>query len=152
MARLLVEFRDWSGSSQPSVESMGSSVQRLIADSQSAFLLIAPRAIADPVGVCQLRFRLAVWTGVEDCWLEDVFVRESERGAGLGRALVDAACEHARRRGCVRIELDVNSDNGAAYALYEGVGFSARSKGMGSADSRDVLMGLRLAPDDAPSR
>lgn len=58
-----------------------------------------------------------------ECTLEDLFVREETRGAGLGRALVDAALERARARGCRRIQLDVNEANPAAVALYESAGF-----------------------------
>ena len=64
----------------------------------------------------------------EDCWLEDLFVREEARRFGLGRALVDAAVERARERGCKRIELDVNEDNTAARALYEACGFLTEPK------------------------
>ncbi len=59
-----------------------------------------------------------------DCWLEDLFVRESARRAGLGRALVEAAVARALERGCRRIELDVNEDNAAALGLYTGCGFT----------------------------
>ncbi len=93
--------------------------------------------------MCQLRFRLSVWTEAEDCWLEDIYVRERTRGTGLGRALLGAACEHARNRGCRRVELDVNEDNDRATGLYRSVGLSAHSKGM-SSTGRDVLMGMRL--------
>jgi ribosomal protein S18 acetylase RimI-like enzyme len=53
---------------------------------------------------------------------------------------VEAAVERARERGCRRIELDVSDENPAAWALYEGAGFSADHKPPG----RNVLMGLRL--------
>jgi len=48
--------------------------------------------------VCQLRYRFAVWTGAEDCCLEDLFVEADARGSGVGRALVEAAMERARGR------------------------------------------------------
>jgi len=69
-----------------------------------------------------------VWKSAEDCWLEDLFVREDARRSGLGRALVDAAVERARERGCKRIELDVNEDNVPARALYEACGFLTEPK------------------------
>lgn len=141
---LLVEFRDWAGSSWPSADMFQASVQTLIQDPNTAFLLGSPDRDTPPAGVCQLRFRLSVWTASEDCWIEDVYVREHARGTGLGRALVDAACAHARRRGCGRIELDVNEDNAPAMRLYRSIGFSPHSKGM-SETARDVLMGMKLS-------
>src|ERR687896_2160305 len=79
-------------------------------------------------GVCQLRYRLSVWTGADDCWLEDLYVDEGARGSGLGRALVNTAFERARQRGCRRMELDVNKQNAAAIAFYESLGFTTEPK------------------------
>jgi GNAT superfamily N-acetyltransferase len=92
------------------------------------------------VGVAQVRFRWSIWTSAPDCWLEDLFVRESARGAGLGRALVDAAIDLARDRGCKRIELDVNEDNTAALALYRACGFTLEPKPPG----RTLFLGRPL--------
>ena len=123
VAALLIAFRDWMGYPTPAVETMPDTVAKLIDDPNTVYLL------AGDAGFAQLRFRLSAWTAVEDCWLEDVFVRESARGTGLGRALVEAALEQARSRGCRRIELDVQSDNTGARALYESCGFSSTLKG-----------------------
>jgi GNAT superfamily N-acetyltransferase len=68
-------------------------------------------------------------------------VRESARGRGVGRALVEAAIGRARERGCRRIELDVNEANPAAHALYEHLGFSAWVE---SAGGPNLLMRMRL--------
>jgi GNAT superfamily N-acetyltransferase len=123
VASLLMAFRAWMGYAPPEVETVPATVATLIEDPHTVYLL------AGDAGFAQLRFRLSAWTGVEDCWLEDVFVRESARGTGLGRALVSEALAVARARGCKRIELDVQSDNTGARALYESCGFSATPKG-----------------------
>jgi len=141
---LLVEFRDWFGTSWPPADVLLRSVETLLQQSDTVFLLGSPSRHARPEGVCQLRFRLSVWTAAEDCWLEDFYVREPLRGTGLGRALLDAACGHARERGCRRIELDVNEANARAIRLYQAFGFSPHSKGT-STTGRDILMGMKLA-------
>ena len=123
VAALLIAFRDWMGYPTPAVETVPDTVAKLIDDPNTVYLL------AGDAGFAQLRFRLSAWTGVEDCWLEDVFVRESARGTGLGRALVEKALAVARERGCKRVELDVQSDNVGARALYTSVGFSDTPKG-----------------------
>jgi len=142
IARLLVEFRDWLGDKEPSAPQMERSVEILLEDPATEFLLGATGA--EPQAVCQLRFRHSVWTSTEDCWLEDLYVEEAVRGAGLGRALVQAACGRARERGALRIELDTNEHNLAAIALYESCGFSASSKSHGEATARDLFFGRRL--------
>jgi ribosomal-protein-alanine N-acetyltransferase len=45
------------------------------------------------------------------------------RGRGVGRTLLDAAIDAARQRGCHVLRLEVRTDNHAAIALYERVGF-----------------------------
>ena len=97
---------------------------RLIDDPQTEFLLAAPVGRAAP-GVCQLRFRHGLWYDAPDCWLEDVYVEETARRSGIGRALGEAALDRARQRGCRRIQLDVNEANRRALALYEELGFDA---------------------------
>lgn len=134
VAELLSAFRDWWGSSTPSDETFRTTAEKLLRDPSTEFLL------AGTSGLAQLRFRLSAWTGVEDCWLEDVFVAGSARGTGLGRALVETAVERARARGCRRIELDVQEDNEHAIRLYEKCGFSVTPKGA----SRTLFLSAKL--------
>ena len=144
VARLLLAFRDWLGGDHPGEAEMRSSVDRLVSDPAAEFLLAASDEAAPPSGVCQLRFRHSVWTSAEDCWLEDLFVEESARRRGLGRALVEAAFERARARGAHRIELDTNETNTTAIALYEACGFSTMSKSGGALSGRDLFLGREL--------
>jgi ribosomal protein S18 acetylase RimI-like enzyme len=125
VARLIARFRDYYGESEPSDEQIARSVEELVGDAGTEFLL----AEGPAVGVAQLRFRPSVWTGTEDAWLEDVFVLEEARRAGAGRALVEACVDRARARGCKRIQLDANERNEAAIALYESLGFSSATPG-----------------------
>ena len=140
VGRLLAAFRDHYGRDWPSDNAMLAVVERLIEQPDVDFLLASPNDDAPPAGVCQLRYRLSVWTAAPDCWLEDLFVEEHARGAGLGAALLAAALEQARERGCRRVELDTNEDNAAALALYHRFGFSERAKG----EDRSLFLGVKL--------
>jgi ribosomal protein S18 acetylase RimI-like enzyme len=137
VARLMRRFRDHLGKGAPPDDEVRDSVERILADDRAQFLLAA--AGEEPLGVCQLRFRWSVWTSAEDCWLEDLYVRDDARGNGVGRALTEAVLERARARGCRRVELDVNSENPAALALYRSLGFET-----GKTGGQDLLMRLRL--------
>jgi ribosomal protein S18 acetylase RimI-like enzyme len=137
VARLIAAFRDWWERDEPDDAVIEAGVRRLITDPDTDYLLAG-----DPVvGVCQLRYRFAVWTGTEDCWLEDLYVDPEARGSGTGRALVEAAFDRARERGCARMELDTNETNAAAIALYESLGFESWSDPPGG---RNLLMRRRL--------
>jgi ribosomal protein S18 acetylase RimI-like enzyme len=142
VAALLVEFRDFSGRDWPSENSFLATVERLLPGIDTEYLLASADADSPPVGVCQLRFRLSVWTAAEDCWMEDLFVSEPARRRGVGDALVALALERARERGCRRIELDASESNAAALALYERFGFTRHSKS--AAPDRDLFLGVKL--------
>jgi len=140
VAALLGEFRDWGGSREPSDADMLASVRRIMEAGDGQYLLGATGHDRDPDGVCQVRFRWSVWKTAEDCWLEDLYVREAAQRGGLGRAMVEAAVALAKQRGCSRIELDVNEDNGAALALYQACGFTLEPKPPG----RTLFVGRAL--------
>jgi GNAT superfamily N-acetyltransferase len=57
--------------------------------------------------------------------IHDLAVLPEHRGKGAGRALLQAAENHARRRGCCRLTLEVLESNSGARALYHRFGFDA---------------------------
>jgi ribosomal protein S18 acetylase RimI-like enzyme len=86
-------------------------------------------------------------------FLWGMYVRPEARGAGLGRALLQAAIAHATGR-VEQLRLDVVTDNTAALALYRSVGFIAygtepRALKLGQDYLDEVLMALRLLPPAA---
>jgi ribosomal protein S18 acetylase RimI-like enzyme len=130
VSRLMIAFRNWWGRDTPPDDAFARGIERLLADDNTDFLLGAVDDGA-PAGVCQLRYRYGVWLDSLDCLLEDLYVEDSARRHGLGEALVRAAVERARERGCGRIELDVNDGNEPARALYERLGFSSYVEELG---------------------
>lgn len=64
-------------------------------------------------------------TGVR-AWIEDVVVDDAARGKGAGRALVEAACDLAKRRGAKTVDLTSRPSREAANRLYQRCGFAAR--------------------------
>lgn len=58
-----------------------------------------------------------VWT------LNDLFVEPTVRGQGVGRALMEAARQHAEAAGVVALALATEKDNHAAKALYESLDY-----------------------------
>lgn len=137
VAGLLVEFRDWHERTDPPDEAFHRVVRELISDPATDYLLGSAEQGEAPAGVVQQRYRHGVWRDGDDAWLEDLFVRSQARGAGLGRALAEAAVQRARERGCVRIALDVDAGNAAARGLYA-------SLGLASPGGPTLLMGMPL--------
>jgi GNAT superfamily N-acetyltransferase len=61
----------------------------------------------------------STWVATEDGYLEDLFVTDSARGHGLGRALIDDLIALARIKGWARLYWHTNEGNTRARALYD---------------------------------
>lgn len=141
VAGLLVAFRNHLGFDWPSDRAFLASVERLIEDPATEYLLGAQQSGAPAAGLVQLRYRWSVWRAADDCELEDLFVSADARRSGLGRTLLNAAIDRARARGCRRIKLDTAEYNEPALALYRSAGFSDEAYEGG----RALLLRLQLA-------
>jgi ribosomal protein S18 acetylase RimI-like enzyme len=96
-----------------------------IVSSPATSLFVARDAEGRIIGSLTLAvFRIP--TGLR-AWIEDVVVDEAARGAGAGRALVDAALELARAEGCRTVDLTSRPDREAANRLYVQMGFELRT-------------------------
>jgi GNAT superfamily N-acetyltransferase len=56
--------------------------------------------------------------------LEDVFVAETERGSGLGTALVNEVIAAARAAGCYKLIATSRASRPKVHELYERLGFA----------------------------
>jgi ribosomal-protein-alanine acetyltransferase len=86
--------------------------------SEHADLLIADADEA-PAGYVLNLYR----SGTNLARLYSIAVAPAWRGCGLSAALLQAAEQHARERGCGFMRLEVRSDNHPAIALYERCGY-----------------------------
>ncbi len=55
------------------------------------------------------------------CYLQDLFTLESERGTGVGRALIEAVYAHAKSANSSRVYWHTHETNHTAMRLYDGV-------------------------------
>ena len=63
------------------------------------------------------------WRGID---LNHMYVRETHRGKGIGRALVEAAKTYAKSNACTYMFIATAPDNTAAQAAYLACGFEAQ--------------------------
>ena len=72
-------------------------------------------------GFAHYLFHRSTWAPKRYCYLEDLFVAETARGHGLGRALIEAVYRKAEAAGASRVYWLTQSNNAQARALYDKV-------------------------------
>jgi GNAT superfamily N-acetyltransferase len=70
-------------------------------------------------GMTTFNFQNSTWSENGQCLLEDLFVDETLRGQGIGRALINAVINQAKTRGCSRVYWNTDATNETARKLYD---------------------------------
>jgi ribosomal protein S18 acetylase RimI-like enzyme len=76
-----------------------------------------------PVGIAVCFYGISTFRARPLLNIHDLAVLPQYRGYGIGRALLAAVEEHARRQGCCKLTLEVQDQNTRARALYQTFGF-----------------------------
>lgn len=92
-------------------------------------LIVAERD-GEIIGSLQLSFlpgltRQGMWRGQ----LENIHVREDQRGAGVGFRMIAWAIERCREKGCGLVQLTSNKKRDRAHKLYRTLGFEPTHEG-----------------------
>ncbi len=95
----MAAFRDFLGDDEPTTEQLAVGAFHALANDLAEFVVLG-----DPIhSYVQLRYIWSAWHLSEVCWVEDVYVADSQRGRGVGRALMAFAEERvSRERDCER--------------------------------------------------
>jgi GNAT superfamily N-acetyltransferase len=73
------------------------------------------------LGICHFLFHRTTWSATWSCYLEDLFTVAEARGRGVGRALIEATAEAARRAGATTLHWQTQATNTTARSLYDQV-------------------------------
>lgn len=122
IARLLHDFNTELSDPTPGVAALTENARRLLEEDEMTVLLSGE----GPDGISVFRLRPSVWTGAPEAYLQELYVAPELRGRGIGRALLEATIEAARKAGATGIDLNTGETDTAARALYESCGFSNR--------------------------
>lgn len=85
-------------------------------------LLLGARSEGRLVGYACLYWHFSSTQATETVLMNDLYVDESARGRGVGRALIEATAEVARERGVPSVEWSTAPDNRTAQGLYDSTG------------------------------
>ena len=82
--------------------------------------LVAERG-AELLGLAHYLFHRSTTLLGPICYLQDLFTAQAARGAGVGRALIEAVYDRARGAGSARVYWQTHETNATARALYDKV-------------------------------
>lgn len=82
------------------------------------------------IGTFQMTYLMYLTAGgPEDCQIESVHITEAWRGHGIGTEMMEWAIDHAKKRGCRRVQLTTNKKRKDAHRFYERLGFQLTHEG-----------------------
>ncbi len=107
----------------PSDESLLALARSTIADPQREGVQFLARASdGRPLGFASVFWSWDTTEAARVGIMNDLFVTPAARGAGVGRALIEACADAARERGAARLDWETGPENTRAQALYDGIG------------------------------
>jgi GNAT superfamily N-acetyltransferase len=94
--------------------------QRLMAGGEGVHAcLVAVDGTDRPIGIANILLHRSTWSPTWYCYLEDLFVDPDHRGAGAGRALIEAVYAYADNHHATRVYWTTEEGNTTARALYD---------------------------------
>jgi GNAT superfamily N-acetyltransferase len=115
---LLAEFDGHPGSVTAKPEDLE---RHLFGPVRLCHAVIAEQA-GSPVGFATYHFTFSTFSAQPGLWLDDLFVLEEQRGAGVGTAILTRLGSIAVEEGCCRLNWIVNQSNDRGLAFYERIG------------------------------
>jgi GNAT superfamily N-acetyltransferase len=97
---------------------------RFLNPAEPMFALVAQRDDR-LLGMATYVLHRSTWAATTYCYLEDLYVLPEARGAGIGRALIEAVRQQARTAQCGRFYWHTHHSNRQAQRLYDSLAENA---------------------------
>ncbi len=94
----------------------------LFSPQPSAYALVAEDQSGQVAGFALYFLNFSTWEGVHGIYLEDLFVSPTQRGTGLGKALLQSLAAIALSRGYARFDWSVLDWNQPSIDFYSAMG------------------------------
>jgi GNAT superfamily N-acetyltransferase len=107
---------------EPEVLATETSIRNSIFGSESSTKALICEKNGLPIGYAIYFFNYSTWLGKHGLYLEDLYISQSERGFGAGKALLKYLARIAVSKDCGRFEWSVLDWNQPAIDLYESLG------------------------------
>lgn len=126
LADLLLEMEQFYGGKdlETAETKVGHINSALFSGAPAARVLLA-RGGPELAGMAAYTFLWPARRTTTSLYLKELYVRQSYRGRGVGRLLMQHLFKRAADHGCSRVEWTADEDNAEAQRFYEKLGFSA---------------------------
>lgn len=129
-AQLLHDFNREYDEPSPGVPALTENLREAIGEQTFTVLFgEEPGGTENPAGISVSTLHPSIWSRAPECYLAELYVKPPLRGRGIGRALLEAAIEEARRAGAGTISLNTGETDTEARGLYESHGFTNNEGG-----------------------
>ncbi|HZO06830.1 MAG TPA: GNAT family N-acetyltransferase [Solirubrobacterales bacterium] len=118
---LIANYQRFYGVENPDTDRNREFFRRFLAPSDDG-LLLGARGEGGFLGYACLYWHFSSTRAIEVVLMNDLFVDESARGRGVGRALIEASATVARERGAPVLEWSTEPGNKTAQRLYDKTG------------------------------
>ncbi len=119
---MVAELAAYERASEQAQMTQGQLSAALFGPAPALFGHVAVDEAGAPVGFALWFLNFSTWRGVHGIYLEDLYVRPSHRGAGLGKALLQTLAGLCVQRGYARLEWWVLDWNSPAVDFYRAAG------------------------------
>jgi ribosomal protein S18 acetylase RimI-like enzyme len=103
-------------------DQLKSAIDQMLTNDSLGFFLIAKEK-NQSLGFAVISFAWTLEHGGKSAWLDELYVLPEHRNAGIGSAIVDRLFIEAKEKGCLAVDLEVESDHRRAENLYVRKGF-----------------------------
>jgi len=122
LLELIADYQRHYGNTAPDDGHNAAFFGEFLAPSERGMMIGAYDDDGSPAGYTCLYWTYSSVSASEVVLLNDLYVRPARRGAGVGEALITAARDVARERGCSHLRWCTELHNRRAQRLYERIG------------------------------
>ncbi|MFI5430774.1 GNAT family N-acetyltransferase [Rhodococcus baikonurensis] len=102
--------------------------EALFGPAATAFAHVAVNSADDVVGMALWFRNFSTWDGAHGIYLEDLYVKPSQRGSGHGKALLAALAKECTDNDYTRLSWSVLNWNTPSIKFYESLGADAKTE------------------------
>lgn len=124
LVELLDELFNIEKDFKPDANKQIAGLQLIINHPEQAIIKVARNPQGKAIGMVSAQLVISTAQGTASAWVEDMVINENYRAAGLGKTLLNAALEWAKKMGATRAQLLVDAENTSAMGYYQHLGWN----------------------------